>query len=82
MTRPIEGAIEKFGRCFFSKSARSANIDTQNIFTIISQHIAYVVGCSIANLKYDLAWFFSAPVYMQNMHVYHVYEDDSYIDSV
>ena len=79
MLRHFEGAKEKFGRCVVEKSERSATIDTKMLFTIMGEQNAYALGSFLPNFKSDFSWFCSDPVHMQNLHVYHVHEDDSYV---
>ena len=82
MIRPMEGTKEKLGRCLVEKSEKSAPLDTKNSFTIIAEQIAYVICTFFSNLKSNVALFSSAPVFSQNMHLYHVYEDDSYVGNM
>lgn len=78
MKRPVPGAIEKFGRCFIEKSEKSAQVDLKKIFLIIAEQTTYVLGSFLPNVKSNVAWFSSEPIYLHNLHMYHVYEDDSY----
>lgn len=82
MERPVEGAKEKFGRCVVEKSPRSASIDTRNVFTIIAEQMAYILGTFLPNIKSKLAWFSSPPVHQSNMIFYHVFEEDDYVSKV
>lgn len=83
MERPIEGANPKFGRCLIEKSEKSAGIDTKKVFTIIAEQSAYVAAAFIANVKSNLlGWFSSTPVYLQNLHIFHIIEDDEYIQNL
>ena len=83
MKKPIEGANAKSGRCLIEKSEKSAGIDTKQMFTIIAEQSAYVAVAFIANVKSNLlGWLSSTPVYLQNLHIYHIIEDDEYIKNL
>lgn len=79
MMKPIEGAKEKLGRCVLSKSEQSASLDFKNSFTVIAEQMVYVLidFISIAKSDFD-AWISSEPVYVQNLCLYNVLEDQSY----
>ena len=78
MTTHIEGAKNILGRCMIEKSQKSAQIDVKDAFTIIAEQMADSLGTILPLFKSNLA-LFSAPVYEQNMHIYHVHEDDNYV---
>ena len=82
MKTTIEGTNEKLGRCLLAKTEKSAQLDTKKAFTIIAEQIAYIVGSLLSYFKSNVAWFSSPPIYMQNMHLYHVCEDDSYVENM
>ena len=82
MEGPIEGAKKKFGRCVIEKSEKAAMLNLRKIFILIAEQIAYILGDLIGPLKSNISWFLSDPVYLQNLHVYHVFEENDYIDTV
>ena len=82
MIRPLPGANKKLGRCVVEKSEKVAQIDLKLAFTIMAEQIAYIFGSFVAIIKSGLAWFTSASIYLQNMHIYHVYEDDRYLENL
>ena len=79
MIRPLPSTKKKLGRCVVEQVAQ---MDTKLTFTIMSEQVAYVFGSFVARIKSGLAWFISAPIYLRNLHLYHVYEDDSYVENL
>ena len=82
MKVPIEGAKEKFGRCVIEKSAGSTRIDIKEIFILIAEQIVYIMVTLVGTLRSNVSWFLSDPVYMQNLHLYHVFEENDYIEKM
>lgn len=83
MIKPIEGATEKFGRCFVEKSEKAASLDTKEMFIVLAEQTSYGVVAFIGSVRSNVfGWYSSTPVYLQNLHVYHVSEDDAYIENM
>ena len=82
LIKPIDGVNEEFERCLLEKSAKSARIDTKEVFTIIAEQSAYVAAAFIANVKSNLLGWLSDPVYLQNLHIYHIIEEDDYVENL
>ena len=77
MTSPLASVKKKFGRCFIEKSERSLDLDLRQAYTVISEQVGYVVISFLASLKSNEAGWLSKPVYLENLHIYHVYEDEA-----
>ena len=82
MIRPIESANERLGRCVLEKTEKSIGIDLKQIFIVIGKQTCYVVAILVGALKSDCAWFSSNPIYVENLHIYHVFENEGYLDHV
>ena len=78
MIKHIKGAKNILGRCLVEKIPQSTQISEKEVFTIIAEQGAYVLGSFLLNFKSNLA-LVTAPVYLQNMHIYHIHEDYSYV---
>ena len=81
MTKHIKGAKNVLGRCLIEKTEESAQIGENEAFGIMSEQTAFVMGYFLSHFKSNLA-LVTAPVYLQNMHFYHVHEDDSYVSKL
>ena len=83
MKRPIEGTYEQKGRCLLSKSEKTLALDMRPMFSIMAEQIAYSVGTFLAQSRSDVvAWMSPDPIYMENLHLYHVYEDEGHIENL
>ena len=50
---------------------------------LLSEQSAYVAIFFIASIKSNiLGWFSSEPVYLENMHIFHVFDDEKYVENV
>ena len=77
MTRQLKGVKEKFGRCFIEKSEALISTDLKKTYIIIGEQVGYVVLGFLAGLKSNMLAWMSEPVYLENLHIYHVSEDDT-----
>ena len=82
MEGPIEGTKKKFGRCVIEKSEKAAMLDFRKIFTLIAEQIIYILIDLIGSLKSNISWFLSDPIYLQNLHVYHVFDENDFIEKM
>ena len=83
MKEPMEGTYEQMGRCLLAKSEKVLSLDMRSMFSIMAEQVAFAVGTLLAPSRSDIvAWMSPDPIYMENLHIYHVYEDESHIENV
>lgn len=77
LEKPLEGFVAKSGRCLLSKADTTANVDATAFYSILGEQSAFASIILLSGLKEDWKiWISSIPVYEQNLHIYHVMDDD------
>lgn len=75
--KPFGGLVAKSGRCLIGKAETTADIDTSKMYSIFGEQSAFATVIFLSGLKEDWKiWVSSTPVYEQNLHIYHVMDED------
>ena len=83
MKKPVEGTYEQMGRCLLAKSEKTLALDLKEVFSIMAEQVGYSAAAFLSQTKPSIVgWISPDPIYMENLHIYHVYEDEGHIENL